>query len=337
MSPRLKSLARGTAGVLLFLLTAWWVLALLYAGPRPQGLAVALAAAYGVGSLAVLFFLRPFRRAVAVWLAGLAVVLVWWWSIHPNQLKDWQPDVARTPRGELHGDLLTLHDVRNFDYRSETDYTERWETRSYDLSRIRSLDLFLSYWGSPTIAHTIMSWEFEDGLPLAISIETRKDKTQVYSAIAGFFKQYELVYVAADERDLVRLRTNNRGEEVYLYRLAAPPDLARAVLLDYLKSMNELAERPVFYNAFTQNCTTTIRMHTKHVNPGAQPFDWRMLANGYIDQLLYERGNLDQSLPFPELRARSLIVTKAKAADQDPEFSRRIREGLPSPRRGPPS
>src|SRR3990172_11045109 len=225
MSPRLKSLARGTAGVLLFLLTAWWVLALLYAGPRPQGLAVALAAAYGVGSLAVLFFLRPFRRAVAVWLAGLAVVLVWWWSIHPNQLKDWQPDVARTPRGELHGDLLTLHDVRNFDYRSETDYTERWETRSYDLSKIRGLDLFLSYWGSPAIAHTILSWEFDDGVPLAISIETRKDKTQVYSAIAGFFKQYELVYVAADERDLVRLRTNYRGEEVYLYRPPPPPHL----------------------------------------------------------------------------------------------------------------
>ena len=321
-------------GVGLVLLTAWWVLALVYAGPRPQGLAVALAAAYGLGSLAVLIFLRPFRRAILVWLAGLAAVLVWWWSLHPTQLKDWQPDVARTPRGELRDDLLTLHDVRNFDYRSETDWTERWETRTYDLSKLRGGDLFLSYWGSPAIAHTILSWDFEDGLPLAISIETRKDKTQQYSAIAGFFKQYELVYVAADERDLIRLRTNHRGEEVYLYRLTATPERTRAILLDYLKSMNELAERPVFYDAFTQNCTTTIRMHTQHVNPGAQPFDWRMLANGYIDQLLYERGNLDRSLPFPELRARSLIVAKAKAADQDPEFSRRIREGLPTPRRG---
>jgi hypothetical protein len=332
-----KWLGRGAVGLGLVLLTACWVLALVYAGPRPQGLAVALATAYGVGSLAVLIFLRPFRRAVLVWLGGLAAVLVWWWSLHPTQLKDWQPDVARTPHGEVHGDLLTLRDVRNFDYRSETEYTERWETRTYDLSKLRGGDLFLSYWGSPAIAHTILSWDFEDGLPLAISIETRKDKTQVYSAIAGFFKQYELVYVAADERDLIRLRTNHRGEEVYLYRLTATPERARAILLDYLKTMNALAERPVFYNAFTQNCTTTIRMHTRHVNPGAQPFDWRLLANGYVDQLLYERGNLDRSLPFPELRARSLIVAKAKAADQDPDFSRRIREGLPSPRRGPPS
>jgi hypothetical protein len=329
-----KSLARGAVGVGLVLLTAWWVLALVYAGPRPQGLAVALAAAYGVGSLAVLVFLRPFRRAVLVWLAGFAAVLVWWWSLHPTQSKDWQPDVARTPHGELRGDLLTLHEVRNFDYRSETDYTERWETRTYDLSKLRGGDLFLSYWGSPSIAHTILSWDFEDALPLAISIETRKDKSQQYSAIAGFFKQYELVYVAADERDLIRLRTNHRDEEVYLYRLTATPERARAILLDYLKTMNELAERPVFYNAFTQNCTTTIRMHSRHVNPGAQPFDWRLLANGYVDQLLYERGNLDRSLSFPELRARSLIVAKAKAADQDPEFSRRIREGLPTPQRG---
>jgi hypothetical protein len=284
--------------------------------------------------LALLVFLRPFRLALVLVLAGFAACHVWWWSLEPTQHKDWQPDVARTPHGELRGDVLTLHEVRNFDYRSETDWTERWETRTYDLSKLRGGDLFLSYWGSPAIAHTILSWDFEDGLPLAISIETRKDKSQVYSAIAGFFKQYELVYVAADERDLIRLRTNHRGEEVYLYRLTATPERARAILLDYLKTMNELAERPVFYNAFTQNCTTTIRMHTRHVNPGAQPFDWRLLANGYIDQLLYERGNLDRSLPFPELRARSLIVAKAKAADRDPEFSRRIREGLPTPRRG---
>jgi len=329
----MKILARLACAIPLLLGVVWWSLALVYLGPSPHWLASALAIAYAAGMLALLVLLRPFRRALASVLVGFVVLLGWWWTIHPTQLKDWQPDVARTPHGEVRGDLLTLHDVRNFDYRSETDYTERWETRTYDLSKLRGGDLFLSYWGSPAIAHTILSWDFEDGLPLAISIETRKDKSQQYSAIAGFFKQYELVYVAADERDLIRLRTNHRGEEVYLYRLTATPERARAILLDYLKSMNELVEHPVFYNAFTQNCTTTIRMHTKHVNPGAQPFDWRLLANGYIDQLLYERGNLDRSLPFPELRARSLIVATAKAADRDPEFSRRIREGLPTPRR----
>jgi hypothetical protein len=177
-----------------------------------------------------------------------------------------------------------------------------------------------------------MSWQFEGAQPLAISIETRKKTGQAYSAIEGFFKQYEIIYVAADERDAVRLRTNYRGEHIYLYRLSASPSQARNLLLDYVVSMNNLVEHPQFYNALTDNCTTTIRRHVKHIDPNALPFDWRMLANGYGDRLLYERGTIDTRLPFEELRARSLIDAKAKAADQDAAFSDRIREGLPDPR-----
>jgi hypothetical protein len=175
-----------------------------------------------------------------------------------------------------------------------------------------------------------MSWNFTDGLPLAISIETRKDKTQVYSAILGFFKQYEICYVAADERDLIRLRTNYRGEDVYLYRLRAPVELARKVLLDYVRSMNELVEKPEFYNALTDNCTTTIRNHVQHVSKGS-PFDWRVLGNGHAPEMLYERGSLDTRIPFAEVKERSHITDVAKAADRDPAFSQRIRVGVPDP------
>lgn len=317
----------------LLCVAAWGALALYYAGPQPGWLATALAGVYAAGSLGALVGFRSFRRALLVFAALFGALLTWWTAIPPSNQRDWAPEVARTPRIELHRDLLTVHDLRSFDYRTETDFTPRYEERTYDLSKLTGVDLFLSYWGSPWIAHTIMSWEFEDAPPLAISIETRKDKTQQYSAIQGFFKQYELFYVVADERDLVRLRSNYRGEQVYLYHLDVPVAQARALLLDYVARINALADQPAFYDAATQNCTTTIRMHARHVNPDGLPFDWRLLLNGHIDEMLYERGRLDRSLPFAELRARSLIDTRAQAADQDPGFSRRIREGLPRPAR----
>src|SRR5262249_5407940 len=197
---------------------------------------------------------------------------------------------------------------------------------------IDHVDLFMSYWGSPAIAHTIMSWAFSDGQHLAISIETRKEVGESYDAVAGFFRQYELYYVVSDERDVIRLRTNYRGEHVYCYPLRAPRARARLVLLDYVASMNRLAEHPEFYNAGTDNCTTNIRTHVQQVG-GAQPWDWRILLNGYADEMLYERGTIDTSRPFATVKAQSLIDERARAADQDPEFSRRIREGITVPRR----
>jgi hypothetical protein len=314
------------------LLTVWWALALYFAGPGPDWLQVGLASVFLVGTVAMLVWLRPFRVSLAIWGAALGLIILYWITISPSNEGDWQPDVARLPSGVLQGDRLTMRNVRNVDYRSETDYTVRYEDRTYDLSKLRGLDLFVIYWGSPVIAHTIMSWQFDGSPPLAISIETRKRVGQEYSAIEGFFKQYTIIYVVADERDVIRLRTNYRGEEVYLYRLKTPLPQARALLLDYVRSMNELVDHPQFYNALTDNCTTTIRRHVTHLDPQAPPFDWRMIANGYIDELMYERGNVETRMPFPELRARSRINARAKTADQDPAFFLRIREGMPDPR-----
>jgi hypothetical protein len=197
--------------------------------------------------------------------------------------------------------------------------------------KLQGVDLFLSTWGSPLIAHTIASWDFGDGDHLAISIETRKEKSESYSAILGFFRQFEIYYVVADERDVVRLRTNYRGEQVRLYRLSAEPEAARAILLEYLEEINALADEPVWYNAIAFNCTTAIRHHVKHIGRGG-PFDWRILVNGKIDEMGYERGNIDTSLPFEELRRVSDIDARAQAAGDAADFSSQIRVGLPGAR-----
>jgi len=234
------------------------------------------------------------------------------------------------PRAFIDGDRVRITGVRNFEYRSETDFTPHWETRTFDLSKITGADIFLSYWGSPTIAHTIMSWEFAEGPPLAISIETRRERTETYSAVRGFFREYEIYYVAADERDLIGLRTNHRGEDVYLYRLRIPPERARALLLDYVKTMNALRDQPAWYNAFSDNCTTSIRMHTKAVG-GFAGIDWRLLATGYLDRMLYDGGAVDTRLPFEQLKAAGRVTERAKAAGRDPDFSERIRDAVPRP------
>jgi hypothetical protein len=315
--------------LLLLVVVAWGGAALWFDGPSPHPLALGLAAGYVLASLAFLVWLRPRHRAYAAFLILFTVVLGWWLSLAPSNDRAWLPDVARPPSAEIQGDRVTLRNVRNFDYRSEFDYSERWETRSYDLSRIRGLDLYMVYWGSPNIAHTILSWEFEDGRHLAISIETRKETGESYSALRGFFRQYELYYVVADERDLVGLRTHHRHEDVYLYRLRTPPARARALLLNYLATINKMAVKPKWYNAFSHNCTTAIRLHAGNAIQEI-PFDWRWLANGYLDELLYIGGIVNRGLPFAELKSLSYINPKVKDLPLDAGFSAALRQGLPA-------
>jgi hypothetical protein len=324
----LRVAAKVLLGLLLAAALVWAAAALWIDGPITSGVAGALAAGLLVAGAAVLLLVRPWQRSFLVVAAQVALVLVWWLSIPASNDRDWQPDVARLPTAEIDGDRVTIRDVRNFEYRSETDFSERWEERTYDLRKLRGVDLFLSYWGPTDIAHTVVSWEFEGEEPLAISIETRKERGESYSALLGFFRRYELYYVVADERDLIGLRTNHRGEQVFLYRLRSPGDFARRLLFSYLEEMNRLATEPRWYNAATHNCTTTIRLHV--LQAGVQnPLDWRLFLNGHLDELIYERGNVDRTLPFPEMRAASDVTARAKAAGDGEGFSEAIREGLP--------
>lgn len=263
---------------------------------------------------------------IALGAAGL-----WWFTRFPSHTRDWQDDVARMPTAEVSGERAVVRNVRNFRYRTRTDYGGRWEERSLDLSKLDGLDAFFSHWTGPHIAHTILSWSFSDGQHLAISIETRKRKGQEYSAIAGFLRQYELIYVAGDERDLIGQRVFARGEEVYLYRLKVPPAAARKLLLEYFADMNRLARKPRWYNAFATNCTTAIRRRVLSAG-GKLPFSWRLFANGWLPELLYDMGSLDTSRPFAELKAEARINERALAGGVEGDFPSRIRAASPPAR-----
>jgi len=324
-------LALLTPFVLLFSL--WAGAALWIDGPASRSNAGVLVAVFAVAALLSLVVVRPYGRALLALVLLSAAVMTWWLRIPARNDRDWLPEVARTARATFEGNRVTVENVRDFTYRSDTDFDARWDTRTYDLDKLQGVDLFISFWGPTLYAHTIMSWEFEDSPPLAISIETRKEKGESYSALLGFFRQYELYYVVADERDVVGVRDTVRGEHTYLYRLAAPVENARRLLLDYLAEVNELDAHPTWYNALTQNCTTTIRNRVIHAG-GHVPMTWKLLANGYLDEALYERGSIDRSVSLAELKKKSEITERAKAAIAAPDFSAQIREGLPDYPRG---
>jgi GNAT superfamily N-acetyltransferase len=313
--------------VVALIAAAWAFGAVWFDGSFGTGnkLAAALVAA---ALVVVLLFVRPFWRKLGIFVALFAGVLAWWLTLSPTNDSDWQPDVAQKAWADIQGDEVTLHNVRNCDYRSETDYTVRHYDKTFDLDKLKSIDLSLVYWGPTYIAHTMLSFGFEGDGFVCFSVETRKEIGETYSTIKGFFRQYELTCVVADERDLIGLRTNYRGEQVYLYRLNESADIDRKVFLDYLRKVNSLKDRPEWYNALTDNCTTSIRSLKAPFNPDAR-LDWRIIVNGFIDEMLYERKMIDTSLPFPELKKRSLINERAKGVDKSPDFSRLIRVGLP--------
>ncbi len=330
-----RRLARGLllvlGGCLVLGMTGWMTLAAYYADLHGASPRIILSVVLGVASLSAVIFIRPRRRGLMIFAIVFASVLVWFFSIRPSNARNWCADVAVLPYATIAGDLVHLHNIRNFNYRSETDFDPAYYDRTFDLSRLQACDLVLSYWSGRAIAHAFLSFGFEDGGYVAISIETRKEKSEHYSAVEGFFRQYELIYVVADERDLIRLRTNYRNEDVYLYRTRPPPEKLRAVFLDYLRTINFLRDHPRFYNALTENCTTSIFAHLRCAPP-YPPFTIGVLLSGYSAQYAYESGGLDHSMTFEELERRGHINDLARQADQSADFSQRIRARLTTPR-----
>jgi len=270
--------------------------------------------------------------ALMVFVSGCSIF------IRPSNDRQWQSDVAILAYADIDGDLVTVHNIRNFDYRNETDYTPAYYDKTFDLSRLESVDLAAAYWMGPKIAHTFVSFGFGGGDYLAVSIETRKEVGEAYSTFKGFFGKYELYYVVADERDVIRLRTNYRKdppEQVYLYRVRAAIENGRRLFLEYMRRINSLKEQPEFYNTLTTNCTTTIWKNTR-INDDHLPFSWKLLFSGYVPQYLYEQERLDTSLPFDELQKRSLINERARAADTAADFSERIRGNTDTAESEPP-
>ena len=325
-----KKILRGLTVVIIWAVpgaATLWAVAALGIDVRIGWLRLPLATAYALGILAVWIWVRrPWK--IVFTLGGFAAVLAWWLSLQPTNVADWQPDVAVLPYADIAGNQIALHNIRNCDYRTETDYTVEHYDRTFDLAALRTVDLYLVTWGSPDIAHTMITFGFTNGDYVCFSIETRKQVGQDYSAVKGLFRQFTITYVIADERDLVRLRTNYRkDEEVCLYRLHLTPAQGQKLFLTYLRRANELHDHAVWYNALTDNCTTGIR--AQRATADRAPWNWRMLFNGHLDELLYERGMFATNLPFAELKKISNINARAKAASDAADFSRRIRQGLP--------
>jgi hypothetical protein len=325
-----KIAARILLGLMVAGMTLWSAGAIYYSPLATAALRSGLAGAFVLTVALAFLLIAKRRRTLIVFLLVFALLVGLYFQIPASNNRDWQPDVAVTPHAIANGDLVTIHNIRNFEYRAETDFTPRWETRTYDLRKLDSVDLIAVYWAGKAIAHIMVSFGFEGKDYVSMSIETRKEKGESYSTLGGFFRQYELVYVVADERDLIGVRTTYRRpqEDVYIYRVNAPIENIRRVFLDYIKTMNELRERPAFYNTLTTNCTTAALLHTR-MNPQSPPMSWKILLSGYVPEYLYELGRIDTTRSFAELEKLSRVNERAHAADKDATFSQRIREGLP--------
>jgi len=330
MRTLLRWLIAGLAVLVQALVIAWTALAIYFSNLPWPTLRLALAVAFA--AFAIWAFWLSRRRAMPVVAAALVLgVIAWWITIAPTGDRNWRPEVAVMPRAFVDGDHVRITGVRNFDYRSRNDFTPHYEEREVDLSHLTGLDFYVSYFMEGPVAHTFVSFIFDNASPLSISIETRPEVGRGFEPVASLFKQFELIYVVGEERDLVGVRAIHRGEPVYLFHINTSPASARRLLLVYLQRINELADRPEFYNLLTNSCTINI---IRYANAAGRTggFDIRHLLNGLIGSYLYASGRLDTSLPFDELRRRSLINRDIEAADSspEPEFSQRIRVSLPA-------
>ncbi len=309
----------------------WGAMALFYQAPGPAAVKILLAALWAIFSLIALYAYVRWHSRVAALLYPLmiAALLFWWNAIPASNNRDWADEVAHIVAGVVNGPEVTLANVRNFDWRAPTDYTVRWENRSYDLDKLASVDLLLSYWSSPAIAHTLVSFGFDDGQFVTFSVEIRKERHESFSEIGGFFKEFEMSVIAADERDIVRVRTNIRKEDVYLYRLNIPKPAMRSLFLSYVDTANGLNEAPQYYNTITANCTTIVFAMINHIVSGALPLDYRLIFSGYLPSYIIDVNGFTPGFTLEQLQSGGAVSARAQAADNAPDFSRRIREGVP--------
>jgi Domain of unknown function (DUF4105) len=278
-----------------------------------------------VGGVIVLFAAwHPLWQPFIVLLGFTAFFLAWWLRQKPSHIGDWVPAVAVLPRAVREGDVVTLENIRNFEYRSLDDFTPKYETRTLHLANLHAVDIIFFYWGSSWMSHPVLVFDFGVDGRVCMSIEVRYRKGDNYSVVRGLYRQHELIFIAADERDIILRRTKyGKNEQGYLYRFSVSAELVRSVFLDYVEAINNLYDKPRWYHALCTNCTTSFYQFR-----GAKcRCDWRVLANGRLDAALYEAGRLDRSIPFPELRRKAHLNEVANAAP-DEGFGDHIRREL---------
>lgn len=324
-------LTRVCLKALVIVLTALWgACALWYPSSFGSDARLAMVVAWLVITLAALYslFWRVSPKMLWAYFLVFAGILMGWLMLPPSNQRQWTDDLARMTTAEVRGNHVMLRNVRDFDWHSDTNYREHWDVRNYDLDQLAGVDMLLSYWDGPAIAHTLVSFGFRDGRQVVFSVEVRKEQGEAFSELGGFFKHFELSVVAADERDIVRVRTNVRGEDVYLYRIALSPEARRALFLAYAEAANQLAVQPRFYNTLSTNCTTLVYAMMKHIEPDL-PFDYRLLVSGYLPSYVQEVGGLDSRYTLAQLRRMGRITDRARAAGDAVDFSTQIRRGIP--------
>jgi hypothetical protein len=327
----LRIASRVVVTLVLAIAATWGAFALWYQLPSGHALKILGVTLWVALSLVVSIAIwnRRMGQGLLGFSAAFAILLVWWHQIPPSNDHIWADDVAQMTSGIVDGQRVTLQNVRTFDWRSDGDYTQRWETRRYDLDKLESVDMIMSYWSGPAIAHMLVSFGFGNADYVVFSVEIRPQKGQGFSEIGGFFKEFGLSIVAADERDVIRVRTNVRGEDDYLYRIHMPVSAMRSLFLAYIDQANALVHAPRFYNTVTANCTTLVYHMMKRI-VSALPLNYSLLLTGYLPEYVYRIGGLAPGYSFTDLRARGRITDRAKAADRSPSFSTDIRGGIPT-------
>jgi hypothetical protein len=311
------------------LITLWTAGAIYYDVCRGAKWGRVLALGWAIGVIGLFAAWRPLWQPFAVLLGITAIFLGWWFRQKPSHDRDWDPSVAVLPRAVRVEDAITIENIRNFAYRSLDDFTPRYEARTYHLAKLNGLDLILFVWEIPLLGHPALVFDFGSDGRVCMSIEVRFRKGQDYSLIRSLYRQQELVFLAAAERDVILRRTKfSQKQEAFLYRFAASPVELRAVFLDYVAAINNLYEKPRWYHGMCTNCTTAF-----YQLPSARcRLDWRVLANGRLDKALYQAGRLDRALPFAELRKIAHLNEVANGAPED-GFGDYIRRELERRRR----
>ena len=334
---RLACLGRLGFGSFVILSSLWLCLALWIQAPWGTAftiIAMLLWLLFALTQLGLFKFVDlNFKRRVFIYSLGFALALAGYFSLEPRQDRHWNPEVARLLTAQRTGDMVTLNNVRNFDWSTDGSYRERWEQRQYNLNDIEGVNILTSYWMGPQIAHTLVSFDFKQQAPLTFSIEIRKEQHERFSAIGGFFRQYELSLVAADEKDIIYTRTNVRGEQVYIFPVQMPKPQMQALFLEYVNKAEQLARQPKWYNTLTSNCTTLVFDMAQAISQQPLPSDYRLLASGYLPNYLHDLNALAPQLDMKTWYQLAHINPKVATSQplSSAAYSALIRQGLPQP------
>lgn len=317
---------------LIALTGVWCTLAIRFSNLPGETLRYVAAGAFAGGFLLAFLLLRNRLRTAVAFFGVSVAVLIWWLFIPASNDRDWDPNWGRLPSAKIEGDRVTIRNIRNFDYRTTDDFTVRYHDRTYDLAKLETIDFVKSHWdGIRDVAHTMLSFGFHNAKDswdfVTVSVETRREKGEPQTAIRGLFKQYELIYILGDERDLLRLRTNFRKEDVYVYPTTSPPGDVRIVFLDILKRINEIHAHAAWYNTISHNCTTSLVPHLEKIRR-RRVGCLDLLINGDTDRMALKNGWIRSDLSFEETRALHYANQYVRDAQDPPDYSLLIRPQL---------